>query len=170
MSAQKILNKLDSFPAHIAQTQTVAVKGDEHTFRADSIVQNDAQRSASTRKYSIVNQMGADFGENFRLDNIGKRNANRISIEIWDLFRAIIMFLIYLFAAYNLLARYDFLKPFNFSRIESVLIQWTMASFAIIAIITICMDLINRNLLWKIISTFNSFDEQVPYLFLPTKI
>lgn len=97
----------------------------------------------------------------FSVDNNEKKNANRIVIGVWDLSRAIIMFLLYLFGAYNLVARYDFFKPFNFSRIEIALIQWTMASFDIIAIITICMGLINRKVLWTIISTFNSFDEQV---------
>lgn len=99
----------------------------------------------------------------FSVDTIAvnKKQSYAVKMRFFDWFRAISALLIYFLLMVYRWSTFGFYLKHDFSLIEVALNEMTMDSSVLMSILTIFMDIFNRQTLWKIIMTFNYMDEKV---------
>lgn len=93
--------------------------------------------------------------------DINKKKSYIARMKIFDWCRAIAAISIYFLLMLLRFSIFGSFYGFDMSFLEIALNEMTVISSALMTILTIFMDIINREKLWKIIMTFNDLDEKV---------
>lgn len=93
---------------------------------------------------------------------INRKTSYIVKMKLFDWIRAIAMSIIYLLTIFMRFSTiFALLRSYNLAFIEIVLNEMTVSSSAIMTILTILMNVIDRKALWKLIVTYNYMDEKV---------
>lgn len=84
-----------------------------------------------------------------------------VRVTVYDRLWSFIAFAIYIILGYWVIGTFREFEKLNLSLIEIVLNNIVMISDTLVALLCIIMDMVNRNNLWEIITTFSEFDEVV---------
>lgn len=97
----------------------------------------------------------------YHIDFNQMTSSSAVSIKIYDWLGATTAIAVYFFCIYLQCISVDYLISFNFSTIEMIIYQITTSCGACTSIITVILNLVHRNILWRIILIFYYFDEEV---------
>lgn len=97
----------------------------------------------------------------FHIDFKQIKSTNSFQMKISDWFSAAMAIVVYLVCIYLQFVSFYFLSTLYYSLIEMILFQIAKANGAFISILTVIMDLMHRNKLWKILQTFYYFGKEV---------
>lgn len=97
----------------------------------------------------------------YHIDFNPTNSASVVSIKICDWFGITTAIAVYLFCIYLQYISVDYLSSLNYSMIEIILYMITTICGALTSILTVILNCVYRNILWRIILIFYYFDEEV---------
>lgn len=97
----------------------------------------------------------------FHIDFKRMNLSNAVQLKITDLFCITAAMTVYIFCIYLQFISFDYFFALHFSMIEMVLYLVTAIMSLLISILTILLNCIYRNVLWRIVLIFYYFDEEV---------